>query len=120
MNQSVPPSNVFISYDRSIAADRLTCVKVKQALEQLADLSVHMDVRDIHVTSVHAMAHEIENASVVLMCVNERYRQSLNCQAEALYARRLGKRTIALILEKGYENSKGWLEPFVGSEKVSF
>lgn len=35
------------------------------------------------------MAKAVENASVISMRVNEKYRQSLNCQAEAQYSFRL-------------------------------
>ena len=47
------------------------------------------------------------DAYCVLICVTEKYRQSLNCQAEAQYAFKLNKHIIPLIMEKGYENCKG-------------
>lgn len=43
-------------------------------------------------------------------------RQSINCQAEAEYAFRLKKKIIPLILEKGYENVKGWLGLIIGDK----
>lgn len=47
------------------------------------------------------------DAYCVLICVTEKYRQSLNCQAEAQYAFKLNKHIIPLVMEKGYENCKG-------------
>lgn len=55
------------------------------------------------------MARAVEEASCVLMCVTEKYRQSTNCQAEAQYAFKLKKPIIPLILENGFQRSKGWL-----------
>ncbi len=53
-------------------------------------------------------ANAVENSYCVLMCVTEKYRSSINCQAEAQYAFRIKKPIIPLIMQQGYENVKGW------------
>jgi hypothetical protein len=55
------------------------------------------------------MAKAVEGAQVVLMCVTEKYRQSVNCQAEAQYAFRMNKKIIPLIMQSGYASVDGWL-----------
>jgi hypothetical protein len=55
------------------------------------------------------MANAVENSCVVLMCVTEKYRQSINCQSEAQYAYKMGRPIIPLIMQRGYENVTGWL-----------
>lgn len=55
------------------------------------------------------MSDAIENAKCVLMCVTEKYRQSVPCQLEAKYAMKLNKIIIPCIMQKGYGNVQGWL-----------
>jgi hypothetical protein len=50
------------------------------------------------------------------MCVTEKYRQSLNCQAEAQYAFKLNKKIIPLIMQSGYENADGWMGIIMGDK----
>lgn len=66
-----------------------------------------MDVSDIHGSSLDSMAKAVENSYCVLMCITEKYRQSVNCQSEAQYAYKLGRPIIPCILQKGYENVTG-------------
>lgn len=111
-----PPSNeahVMISYN---TASRDLCLKIKSALEE-ASFKVWIDVSNIHGSSLDSMAQAVENSKCVLMCVTEKYRQSLNCQAEAQYAFKLKKHIIPVIMEKGYENVKGWLGIII-SDKI--
>lgn len=62
------------------------------------------------------MANAIENSFVVLICISERYRESINCQAEAQYAFKIKKPIIPLILQKGFENVSGWLGILMGDK----
>jgi hypothetical protein len=62
------------------------------------------------------MARAVENSYCVLICITEKYRQSVNCQSEAQYAFRTQKPIIPLIMEKGYENVKGWLGFIIGDK----
>jgi cell division FtsZ-interacting protein ZapD len=52
---------------------------------------VWIDVSDIHGSSLDSMGDAVERASCVLMCVTEKYRQSIYCQAEAKYSFELKK-----------------------------
>lgn len=103
----------MISYN---SASRPLCIRIKSVLEQ-AGYTVWIDVEDIHGSSLDSMARAVEDAAVVLVCVTEKYRQSLNCQAEAQYAFKMSKPIVPLIMEKGYENVKGWLGIII-SDKI--
>lgn len=87
----------MISYN---TASRELCLQIKESLEQ-AKLKVWIDVEEIHGSSLDSMARAVENAKCVLICVTEKYRQSLNCQSEAQYAFRLNKKIIPLVMQKG-------------------
>jgi hypothetical protein len=55
------------------------------------------------------MSEAIENAKCVLMCVTEKYRMSVACQLEVKYAMKLKKIIVPCIMQKDYENVRGWL-----------
>jgi cell division FtsZ-interacting protein ZapD len=103
--------HVMISYN---AASRPLCLKIKENLEAFG-LRVWIDVDDIHGSSLDAMAKAVEDASCVLMCVTEKYRQSVNCQAEAQYSFKLNKMIIPIIMQSDYE-PQGWLGIIMGDK----
>ena len=104
--------HIMISYN---TASRESCLKIKAQLEE-SGFKVWIDVNDLHGSSFDAMAKAVENSILVLVCITEKYRQSINCQAEAEYAFRLKKKIIPVIFEKGYENVKGWLGLIIGDK----
>lgn len=75
-----------------------------------------IDVSEIHGSSLDSMAKAVENAEFVLICVTEKYRQSINCQSEAQYSFRLQKKIIPLIMQKGYQAVDGWLGFIIGDK----
>ncbi len=89
-------------------ADKELCLKIKENLEEFG-LKVWIDMKDKHEPNLDAMATAIENSFCVLICVSEKYRQSINCQAEAQYAFHMKKMIIPLIMQNGYELVQGWL-----------
>ena len=97
--------HIMISYN---TGSRTLCLKIKENLEAFG-LKVWIDVDEIHGSSLEAMAKAVEESSCVLMCVTEKYRQSVNCQAEAQYAFKLNKHIIPIIMQNGYESVQGWL-----------
>ena len=97
--------HLFISYENS---SKETCVKLKENLENLG-YKVWMNTNDSFDSSIDSSIKAIENAACFLMCVTEKYRQSISCQIQAQYAFKLNKRVIPLIMQSGYENVKGWL-----------
>ena len=111
-NNSTPSQHVMISYN---TASRDLCLKIKENLESFG-YKVWIDVNDIHGSSLDSMARAVENSFCVLMCVTEKYRQSVNCQAEAQYAFRINKPIIPLIMQKGYESVSGWLGIIMGDK----
>lgn len=105
--------HIMISYN---SASRSLCLKIKSHLEK-SGFKVWIDVKDIHGSSLDSMARAVEDSSTVLICITEKYRQSLNCQAEAQYAFKLNKHIVPLIMEKDYENVTGWLG-IIMSDKI--
>jgi hypothetical protein len=103
---------VMISYN---SASRDLCLKVKEALE-IVGYKVWIDVDEIHGSSLEAMARAVESSDIILMCVTEKYRQSVNCQAEAQYSFKLQKPIVPLIMQKGYDNVDGWLGIIMGDK----
>ena len=66
------------------------------------------------------MAKAVEKSKCILMCVTEKYRQSVNFQAEAQYAFKLNKMIIPVVMQNGYE-PQGWLGIIMGDKiYVSF
>jgi hypothetical protein len=104
--------HIMVSYN---TGSRDLCLKIKENLES-SGFKVWIDVNDIHGSSLDAMAKAVEDSFCVLMCVTEKYRQSVNCQAEAQYAFKLNKKIIPLIMQKGYENVQGWLGIIMGDK----
>ena len=104
--------HIMISYN---SASRETCLKIKAELESL-NYKVWIDVNDIHGSSLQSMATAVEDAKCVIMCCTEKYRQSVNCQAEAQYAFRLNRTIIPCIMQTGLHNVKGWLGMIIGDK----
>jgi hypothetical protein len=63
------------------------------------------------------MTTSVEDCYVVVMCIDEKYRQNIYTQIEARYAYELEKPIIPVILQKNYENVKGWLSGAVRNKK---
>jgi male-specific lethal 1 len=104
--------HIMISYN---FASRAMCLEIKKRLESYG-YKIWIDVEEIHGSSLDAMAKAVENSFCVLMCVTEKYRQSVNCQAEAQYAFRINKKIIPLIMQSGYETVQGWLGIIMGDK----
>jgi hypothetical protein len=112
LNEPHQQKQLMISYN---SASRDLCMKVKEELEKNG-FRIWIDVNEIHGSSLESMARAVESSDFVLMCVTEKYRQSVNCQAEAQYAFKLKKKIVPLIMQKGYENVDGWLGIIMGDK----
>jgi hypothetical protein len=106
-------AQIMISYN---AASRDLCLKIKAELEK-AGYKIWIDINEICGSSLDSMSNAVETSQFILMCVTEKYRQSLNCQAEAQYAFKLKKPVVPIIMQKGYENVGGWLG-MIMSDKI--
>jgi hypothetical protein len=108
---SVTGEHVMISYN---TASRPLCLRIKEKLESFG-LKVWIEVNDIHGSSLDSMSGAVEQSFCVLMCVTEKYRQSIYCQAEANYAFRRNKHIIPCIMQTGFEDVTGWLGIIMGT-----
>ncbi|KAK3585803.1 hypothetical protein CHS0354_010584 [Potamilus streckersoni] len=88
-------------------------MKVKDKL-RCAGYKVWMDVEHMTGSTLEAMALAVEKASVVLICMSEKYKDSPNCRSESEYVYRLRKDFIPLRLQPTY-TPDGWLGMMVGT-----
>ncbi|KAK3103096.1 hypothetical protein FSP39_016402 [Pinctada imbricata] len=88
--------------------------RIKECLRK-NDINVWMDVDDMQGSTLDAMAKAVEEASIVLICFSQKYKDSDNCRAEAEYAYQLKKTIIPLKMELGYKPD-GWLGIMCGTK----
>ena len=104
-------NHVMISYQWD-SQDVL--IEVKNRL-QASGYRVWMDLEQMGGSTLEAMAKAVENASAVLVCVSQRYKESPNCRSEAEYAYQLRKDIIPLMMQRNYK-ADGWLGMLVGTK----
>ena len=110
--KTVSSEHVMISYN---PANREQCFKIKERIESFG-FKVWINANGKHGSSLDEMAKAVDSSICVLICVTEKYRQSIHCQAEAQYAFRMNKNIIPLIMQEGYEKVKGWLGVVMGDK----
>ena len=104
-------NHVMISYQWD---SQEVLIEVKNRL-QASGYRVWMDLEQMGGSTLEAMAKAVENASVVLVCVSQRYKESPNCRSEAEYAYQLRKDIIPLMMQRDYKPD-GWLGMIVGTK----
>ncbi|XP_071102984.1 uncharacterized protein [Haliotis cracherodii] len=103
--------HVMISYQWS---DQKLVLKIKDSLRQKG-YKIWMDVDHMEGSTLQAMAEAVQNASVVLVCMSERYKLSQNCRSEAEYAFSLEKKIVPLLTQRAYKPD-GWLGMIKGTK----
>ena len=104
-------NHVMISYQWD---SQEVLVEVKNRL-QASGYKVWMDLEQMGGSTLETMAKAVENSSVVLICLSERYKESPNCRSEAEYTYKLGKDIIPLMMQSNYKPD-GWLGMLVGTK----
>jgi len=104
-------NHVMISYQWD---NQEVLIEVKNRLQE-SGYRVWMDLEQMGGSTLEAMAKAVENASVVLVCVSQRYKESPNCRSEAEYAYQLRKDIIPLMMQRKYK-ADGWLGMIVGTK----
>ena len=104
-------NHVMISYQWD---SQKVLVELKNRL-RASGYRVWMDLEQMRGSTLEAMAEGIENSSVVLICVSERYKNSLYCRTEAKYAFHKRKDIIPLMMQRNYMPD-GWLGLIVGEK----
>ncbi|UJR30185.1 hypothetical protein I4U23_017724 [Adineta vaga] len=110
-NTSGLKGHVMISYNRSVTA---MCLKIRDRLKAL-NYTVWLDVDNINGGVLESMAGAVENSSVVLICMNEQYKQSYYCRLEAEYATELRKPCIPCLMQPRFR-PYGWLGIIKGAK----
>ena len=104
-------NHVMISYQWD---SQEVLVEVKNRL-QASGYRVWMDLEQMGGSTLETMAKAVENSSVVLVCLSERYKESPNCRSEAEYTYKLGKDIIPLMMQRNYKPD-GWLGMLLGTK----
>ena len=110
-SKEVSGNHVMISYQWDAQE---VLVQVKNKL-QASGYRVWMDLEQMGGSTLEAMAKAVESATVVLVCVSQRYKESPNCRSEAEYAYQLRKDIIPLMMQNNYK-ADGWLGMLVGTK----
>ncbi|XP_052267989.1 uncharacterized protein LOC127869450 isoform X1 [Dreissena polymorpha] len=103
--------HIFLSYSWS---DKVEVLKLRDRL-RAEGYAIWIDIEKMGGSTLDAMAHAIENAAVVLICMSEKYKQSPNCRTEAEYTYQLKKEYIPLMMQQKYRPD-GWLGLILGAK----
>ncbi|XP_052794832.1 uncharacterized protein LOC128227924 isoform X2 [Mya arenaria] len=103
--------HIMISYCWS---DKEMVLRIYQALVA-ANLKIWIDVQEMHkyMNVLEGMARAVEEASIILVCFSDKYKQSRNCRTEAEYLFAKQKEFIPLKMQRGYQ-ADGWLGALIG------
>ena len=104
-------NHVMISYQWD---SQEVLVEVKNRL-QASGYRVWMDLEQMGGSTLETMAKAVEDSSVVLICLSERYKESPNCRSEAEYTYKLKKDIIPLMMQRNYDPD-GWLGFLLGAK----
>lgn len=103
--------HIMISYNHSTQP---ICLRIAEALRNLGFI-VWIDQDNMTGNVFTAMASAIENASVVLIAVNEEYSKSRYCRLEAEYATERNKSIIPMSMQNDF-TAGGWLGLIIGGK----
>ncbi|XP_070538017.1 uncharacterized protein [Ptychodera flava] len=103
--------HVMISYQWDV---QKTIIKIKDQLKAKG-YKVWMDIEQMEGSTLEAMASAVENASVVLICYTQKYKDSPSCRTEAEYTYRLQKPFVPLKIQQNYQPD-GWLGILLGTK----
>ena len=106
--------HIMISCDERTSVG--TVLKIKEKLESGAHRP-NVWIASNETSSLEARISAIERSSCVIVCITEKYRQSITCQIEARHALKTNKKIIPLIMQRVYENAKGWIGQVILKEK---
>ncbi|XP_043933463.1 uncharacterized protein LOC122806805 [Protopterus annectens] len=109
--ESKTAGHVMISYNWD---NQKTMINVKNKL-QSAGFKIWMDVEDMAGSTLQAMAEAVEQATVVVIGISAKYKESPNCRTEAEYSFQLQKKILPLMMEKNYKPD-GWLGAILGAK----
>ncbi|CAF1437427.1 unnamed protein product [Rotaria sordida] len=94
-------------------AEKTVC---KQIFENLIDkgYKVWFDEKDMHGSTLQAMANAIENSQCILICMSQNYEKSNPCHHEAEYAYVCNRRILPIVVQSKYK-AKSWLGFLIGT-----
>lgn len=102
------PKKIMISYSW---AQKEVALKVA-ANFRMQGLQVWQDVQDMKQNIMESMAQGVLESHAMVILLSKNYKESANCQREANYAAKRGKKIIPLVVVDGYTGD-GWLEMLI-------
>ncbi|CAF4590336.1 unnamed protein product [Rotaria sp. Silwood2] len=96
--------DIMISYSHK---DKELCLQIHEKLVK-DGFNVWVDRDCLRGSTMVGIANAIENSEYVLICMSNRYKESVYCQSEAHYAFERGCHLIPIMLETNYKPD-GWL-----------
>ena len=108
---SIHSSHIMFSYNHD---SKDLVVQICDSLRQQG-FRIWLDLDEMRGETLETMAQAIERASLVVICLTEKYKESANCQSEAQYAYRLNKPILPLVFQSKYKPT-GWLGMIVGTK----
>ena len=104
-------SHIMFSYNHE---SKELVQRICQSLREQG-FAIWLDIEQMHGDTLETMARAIDDASLVVLCLTEKYKDSANCQSEAQYAYRKNKAILPLVLQPKYKPN-GWLGMIVGTK----
>ncbi|XP_030842406.1 uncharacterized protein LOC105439385 [Strongylocentrotus purpuratus] len=104
--------HIMISYQH---ASQERMLQVKSYLEE-SGYNIWMDVDKMKGDILDSMAKAVQRASVVLVCMSRKFKESQHCRTEATYAYTLKKDIIPLMLQDQF-TPEDWLGALMGMKK---
>lgn len=96
--------DIMISYSHR---DKIICSKIQQQLVQ-DGYRVWFDEDCLRGMTMAGIAEAIENSQSVLICMSDRYKESVYCQSEAHYAYERRCHLLPIVVQSNYKPD-GWL-----------
>ncbi|XP_064620815.1 uncharacterized protein LOC135483734 [Lineus longissimus] len=103
--------HIMLSYDWS---HQDLVKKISDSLKA-SGYKTWIDVEQMEGSTLQAMAEAVEDSTIVLACVSEKYKDSPNCRSEAEYAYRMNKEIIPIMVQANYRPD-GWLGLLIGTK----
>jgi hypothetical protein len=115
-SSSTGEKNIMISYNHDVkqlskqikdhlAADGYDVWSKREKILGKIELMiiVLVDLENMHGNLLDAMSGAIENSSIFLMCLTEKYKDSPSCRLECEYAYQRKKKIVPLLLQANYK-----------------
>ena len=93
--------------------------KMKESISKVG-FSVWMDTDQMYDKINDRMAEAVNGAKLVILCVSEKYENSVNCGKEYTYVDKLGKPFIPVYVQQNFQATKGKALDLIMGDKLYY